>query len=90
MLMFANERRLMPLAGTWVHSAPAALALVCAFLFMLHALSAGQASVLVPIAQMSFVVPASLGILWLGETVTPRKIGGISAAVAAVAALAMT
>jgi uncharacterized membrane protein len=72
----------------WKHSAPAALASVCAFLFLLHALAIGQASVLVPIAQMGSMVSVGLGVLFLGETMTPRKFGGLAAAIAALALLA--
>jgi uncharacterized membrane protein len=75
-------------AATWRHSAPAAIVLVCAFLFMLHSLTAGPASVFVPIAQMGFVVTAALGILVLGEPMTARKAAGLAAALAALAVLA--
>ena len=48
----------------------------------------GQASVLVPIAQMGFIVAALLGIFVLGERVTLRKAAGLAAALAALTALA--
>jgi uncharacterized membrane protein len=48
----------------------------------------GQASVLVPIAQMGFVVAALLGIFILRERVTVHKVIGLATALAALAALA--
>jgi drug/metabolite transporter (DMT)-like permease len=79
----------VPLA-TWKHSVPAALVLLCAFLFLLHALAVGPASVLVPIAQMGFIITAGLGVVLLGEPLTPRKLVGLAAAIAALAVLAWT
>jgi drug/metabolite transporter (DMT)-like permease len=75
-------------AATWPHAAAAAVVLIFAFLFMLHAITRGPASVLVPIAQMGFVVTAALGILVLGEPITARKAGGLAAALASLAVLA--
>ena len=76
--------------ATWRHSVPAALVLVCAFLFLLHALAVGPASVLVPIAQMGFIVTAGLGVVLLGEPLTARKFVGLAVAIAALAVLAWT
>jgi drug/metabolite transporter (DMT)-like permease len=75
-------------AATWKHSGAAALALICALLFMLHGVALGPASVLVPIAQMGFVVTAALGVLVLREPMTVRKAAGLAAALAALAVLA--
>jgi uncharacterized membrane protein len=77
-----------PPIATWKHSSAAAVVLIFAFLFMLHGLTEGPASVLVPIAQMGFVVTAALGILVLHESMTARKGAGLAAALAALAALA--
>jgi uncharacterized membrane protein len=55
---------------------------------MLHGLTEGPASVLVPIAQMGFIVTAALGVLVLHERMTARKGAGLAAALAALAALA--
>jgi drug/metabolite transporter (DMT)-like permease len=74
--------------ATWTHSVLAALVLLCAFLLLLHALAVGPASVLVPIAQMGFIVTAGLGVALLGEPLTPRKLVGLAAAIAALTALA--
>ncbi len=67
---------------------------VCAYLFLIgfltlvRGLAVGEASVLVPISQMGFVVTAMLGIVLLGERVTARKIAGLIAAVVSLAAFA--
>lgn len=42
-----------------------------------------------PIAQMGFVVAAELGVVFFGEGWTGRKVGGLAAAVAALALLAL-
>jgi uncharacterized membrane protein len=81
------DGKVAPLAMIWKHTAAAAAVLVLAFLFMLHGVALGPASVLVPIAQMGFVVTAALGILVLREPVTARKAVGLAAALGALAAL---
>jgi len=83
-----NDRNL-PL-DVWKLSAPAGVALACALLFLLHALTSGPASVLVPISQMGFIVPAVLGVACLGETLTFRKVGGLTAAVIALGLFAIS
>jgi len=79
---------LAPPAETWKHAAMAAAVLILAFLFMLHGLAAGPASVLVPITQMGFVVTAVLGVVALREPMTARKAAGLAAALLALALLA--
>ncbi len=83
------EGKVAPPAMIWKHTATAAAVLLLAFLFMLHGIARGPASVLVPIAQMGFVVTAALGIVVLREPVTARKAVGLVAALAALAALAV-
>ena len=70
------------------HAPLAAILLVCAFVFLVKGLQGGEASVIVPIAQMGFVVTALLGFLLLGEAFTLRKGAGLVAALAALASLA--
>jgi drug/metabolite transporter (DMT)-like permease len=82
------DGRIAPPAAMWKHAAAAAIVLICAFLFMLHAIALGPASVLVPIAQMGFVVPAALGIVVLHEPMTARKAAGLAAALATLAVMA--
>lgn len=59
------------------------------FAALLEGLVSGEASILVPIAQLSFVVTALIGIAFLKESLTARKTAGLLAAVAAVGVLAM-
>ena len=66
----------------------AALTLALAFAFMVESMARAQASVVVPIAQMGFVVTALLGFLFLREPFCMRKGAGIAAALAALASLA--
>ena len=61
----------------------AALALFGAFVLLMHSLALGPASVLVPVAQMSFVITAVAGIVVFRERLDLRK--GIGLAVAVVA-----
>jgi len=62
--------------------------LLGATIFLLRSVAGGEASVLVPITQMGFIVAALLGIFVLGERVTARKALGLAAALAALAVLA--
>jgi len=56
---------------------------------LIEGLAIGEASVLVPIAQLSFVLTAVIGLAFLNETVTVRKLSGLAAAVGAVGLLAL-
>lgn len=87
-LTAAIDRRIRPAAPTWRYAPMAAVALAFAFIFLVESLARGQASVLVPIAQMGFVVTAILGFAMLREPFTPRKGAGLAAALAALACLA--
>jgi drug/metabolite transporter (DMT)-like permease len=69
------------------HAPIAAVLLVIAFVFLAKALQGGEASVVVPIAQMGFVITALLGFLLLREPFTARKGAGLIAALAALASL---
>ena len=82
------DRKLSAPTATFKFAIPAALVLVVATIALLSGIAGGQASVLVPIAQMGFIVAALLGIVALGEPVTPRKAAGLAAALAALAILA--
>jgi uncharacterized membrane protein len=83
------DGKIAPPAMVWKYTASAAAVLIFAFLFMLHGVAQGPASVLIPIAQMGFVVTAALGIVLLREPLTARKGIGLAAAVAALAVLAI-
>jgi drug/metabolite transporter (DMT)-like permease len=87
-VVYVADRTLRPPPVTFKYSAPAAIVLLAATIALLRSVAGGQASVLVPIAQMGFVVAALLGILVLREPVTVRKMIGLVTALAALAALA--
>jgi uncharacterized membrane protein len=87
-VVFFADRRLKPPAATFRYSAMAAVVLLGATILLLRSVAGGEASVLVPITQMGFIVAALLGIFVLGERVTARKAIGLAAALAALAVLA--
>lgn len=87
-IVFQATRTLRVPGVTFRYSLPASIALLCATLFLLRGLTLGQASALVPIAQMGFIVAALLGIFILREAVTVRKAAGLAFALCALAALA--
>lgn len=87
-VVFLKDGRLAPPPRTLRFSAPAAILQLVATVMLVRAIALGQASVLVPIAQMGLVVAAVLGIAVLGERATFRKMSGLALAVAALAVLA--
>ncbi|MDI3470669.1 MAG: hypothetical protein OJF62_002732 [Pseudolabrys sp.] len=87
---FLPERRLDVPSRGWRYSAPAAVVLVSAFVLLAHGLARGPASVLVPVAQMSFVFTALLGAALFHEALNMRKIAGLAVAVAALALFAVS
>jgi len=82
------DRGVRPSRAALRHAPVAAVLLVTAFIFLAKGLQRGEASVIVPIAQMGFVVTAVLGFLLLREPFTLRKGAGLVAAVAALLSLA--
>jgi uncharacterized membrane protein len=87
-VVFLNDRKLRTPAVTFRYGAAAAVALLGATIFLLHGVANGQASVLVPIAQMGFIIAALLGISILREPITIRKATGLVSALAALGVLA--
>jgi len=84
----AVDRRIRP-SGAALRYAPAAgIVLAIAFALMVEGLARGEASVVVPIAQMGFGVTALLGFLFLREPFTVRKGAGLVTALVALASLA--
>lgn len=65
-----------------------AMLLACGFVLLMESLARGEASVLVPVAQMGFVVAAVVGFAFLREPFTPRKGGGLALALGALASFA--
>jgi drug/metabolite transporter (DMT)-like permease len=72
---------------TFGYGAAAAIMLVGATIFLLRGLAVGRPTVLVPIAQMGFIITALLGILLLRERVTIRKVAGLFLAFATLVVL---
>jgi uncharacterized membrane protein len=83
LMSWLQERRLHAPAIAWRYAAPTALVLMIGFIVLLHGLSLGPASVLVPVAQMGFVFTALLGATLFKETLTLRKRAGLAVAVVA-------
>ena len=77
-----------PPHGAWRHGATAAVLLLFGLVMLLAGLARGEASVLVPVAQMSFVVTAGLGFIFLREALTIRKGLGLAFAIVALTCLA--
>lgn len=64
--------------------------LVCGIVyFMLAATRQGEASIVVPITQLSFTITALLGVVFHGESLGPRKALALAAAVGCVLALTL-
>jgi drug/metabolite transporter (DMT)-like permease len=76
--------------GIWPFAASAAVALFGAFVALLHGLALGPASVLVPVAQMSFVFTALLGAALFHERLDAKKYAGLAIAAAALALFAVS
>ena len=83
----ARDRGFHPPLRTWRYGATTAVLLLCGLVMLVAGLARGQASVLVPIAQLSFVVTAGLGFFCLRETLTLRKGLGLAFAIAALVCL---
>jgi drug/metabolite transporter (DMT)-like permease len=86
-VVYLADRKFLPPPMTFKYGAAAAIVLLAAIILLLHGVAQGQASVLVPIAQMGFIIAAMLGIFILHERITVRKTIGLISALAALAAL---
>jgi drug/metabolite transporter (DMT)-like permease len=84
----ALDRRIRPSGAALRYAPGAAVALALGFAAMVESLARGEASVVVPIAQMGFGATALLGFLFLREPFSARKGAGLVAALAALACLA--
>ena len=82
------DRNIRPSKVALQHAPITAALLVGAFLLQAKGLERGEASVVVPIAQMGFVVSALLGFIVLREALTARKLAGLMVAVLALVSLA--
>jgi drug/metabolite transporter (DMT)-like permease len=84
------ERRIALPVSIWRYAGLAAIVLVTAFVLLAHGLAVGPASVLVPVAQMSFVLTALLGAVVFRERLGGRKIAGLLTAAAALSLFAIS
>ncbi|TAK84162.1 MAG: hypothetical protein EPO20_15885 [Betaproteobacteria bacterium] len=82
------DRGIRPTRAALRHAPVAAIVLACAFTFLVESIARGEASIVVPIGQMGFVVTVLLGFVFLREPFTLRKGAGLAAALAALASLA--
>jgi drug/metabolite transporter (DMT)-like permease len=82
------DRGIRPSGAVLPYAPAAAVVLAVAFALMVESLARGEASVMVPIAQMGFGATALLGFVFLGEPFTARKGVGLLAALAALAGFA--
>jgi uncharacterized membrane protein len=85
-----RARRLTVPRRGWSYAAMAALALFGAFVLLMHALAVGPASVLVPVAQMSFVMTALWGAAMFHEKLDARKYIGLAVAAVALVLFAVS
>jgi drug/metabolite transporter (DMT)-like permease len=76
--------------GIWLYAASAAVELFGAIITLLHGLVLGPASVLVPVAQMSFVFTALLGAALFHEPLDAKKYAGLAIAAAALVLFAVS
>lgn len=88
LVVYVTDRKLRTPPVTFKYGAAAALALFGATICLLRGVAHGEASVLVPIAQMGFIIAALLGILVLRERLTIRRAAGLACALSALAVLA--
>ena len=82
-------RRWRPNTPTVRYAPPISLLQLVWSILLFQALALGDASVIYPVVQLSFVVTAVLAVAFLKEAITRTKAGGLALAVLAVAALAL-
>lgn len=70
----------------WAHASITATTLSTGLIALLAAFREGEASVVAPIGQLSFVVSALMATLWLKERFTLRKAAGLLLAIATIGA----
>lgn len=77
-------------ARAWRYTPFAAVPLAIAFVLLVQGLRIGPASVLVPVAQLSFVITALLGAAIFRERLDARKLLGLAVAVASLMLFAIS
>ena len=84
------DRASRPPRAAWTHAGTTAGVFLLGLILLFESLTRGEASVLVPISQMGFVVTATYGVLFLREPFTARKTGGLAIALGALVCLALS
>jgi len=79
-----------PPRAAWTHGGTTAAVFLLGLILLFESLAQGEASVLVPISQMGFVVTAAYGVLFLHERFTARKASGLLLALSALICLALS
>jgi len=90
LLRWRSQRHLRLTTGAWRYATLAALALAAAFVLLMHGLALGPASVLVPVANMSFVFSAPIAAVIFHESLNTRKRVGLAVAPAALVLFAVS
>jgi drug/metabolite transporter (DMT)-like permease len=88
--VWLTDRSLKLPAVAWRHGGATAGLFLVGVVLLFASLSRGEASVLVPVSQMGFMVTAAYGVLLLREPFTARKGGGLLLALAALVCLAIS
>lgn len=86
--VWIKDRSFAASPGAWRNAPFTALLFFIGFPLLLEGLRRGEASVLIPIGQMGFIVTALCGMLFMHESFTLRRVLGLAAAAAALAMLA--
>jgi drug/metabolite transporter (DMT)-like permease len=84
-----SDRESLPPRAAWIHAGTTAAVFLLGLILLFGSLTHGEASVMVPISQMGFVITAGYGVLFLREPITPRKAGGLLLAFGALFFLAL-
>lgn len=73
----------------WRYGAVVGVCLPAAVIFLLEALKRGEASIVTPISQLSFVVSIVMAAIWMGERFSLRKFMGLLVALGTIAAFSI-
>ena len=87
-LAVALDRDIRPTRPAWRHAPRSAVLLAFGFVFMVESLARGEASRMVPIAQMGLALSAVAEFVFPHEPFSARKGMGLAAAVAALSVFA--
>lgn len=88
LLVYRIDGRIRPDPRVYRFAIATSIILAAAFVLLMEGLARGEASVLVPIAQMGFVLTALIGYTLMREPVRARNLAGLAFALAALVSLA--